>query len=227
MSEAEAVAPAWSHTRERMWAIGGIVLLHICCYYVVNLTNSHRAAAAFVDLAVPLDRWIPYVGWTWGIYYFGDVYITLWAAVVFWHIPRHRLLRAVQAYCGTIILGAIVQLLLPARAPWPESPVAVQQWMHQLISMKPYACLPSMHVALAVLPAGIAVSVLESRSLRMASVVLAAMITASTLTMKEHFFLDAIAGLVLGLAAYAFWRGGKPAAAESSPVEGRRDVCPT
>ncbi|UCG87903.1 MAG: phosphatase PAP2 family protein [Gemmatimonadota bacterium] len=223
----EATAPTRPYTVERVWAIIGIVLLHITCYYIVNLTNSHRGGTAFVDLAVPLDRWIPYLGWSWVIYYFGDVYITLWAAVVFWQIPRHRSMRAVQAYCGTIVLGAIVQLLVPARAPWPESPVAVQQWMHQLISMRPYACLPSMHVALAVLPAGIAVSVLESHSLRAVSVVLAVAITVSTLTMKEHFFLDAVAGIVLGLAAYVFWRGGRPLDAESSLVEEGHDVCPT
>jgi hypothetical protein len=216
MSEAEALAPAQPNTQERVWAIVGIVLLHITCYYTVNLSNSHRAAAAFVDLAVPLDRRIPYLGWTWIIYYFGDVYITLWAAAVFCHIPRHLLRRTVQAYGGTIVLGAIVQLVVPARAPWPESPVAAQQWMHQLISMKPYACLPSMHVALAVLPAGIAVSVLESRSLRVASVVLAALITVSTVTMKEHFVLDAVAGLALGLAAYVFWRGGRAAVSRSA-----------
>jgi hypothetical protein len=196
--------------------MAGIALLHVACYYVVNITNSHRPSTDLVDLTLAIDGWIPYVGWTWVIYYFGDIYIVFWAGAVFWQIPRARFGRAVYTYCGMILVGALVQLLVPATAPWPASPTAVQRWMHELISMRPHACLPSMHVALTVLPAGLAVSVLRSRSLRVLSVILAALITVSTLTLKEHYFLDAASGVALGVAAYAFWRAGTVSAPESS-----------
>jgi hypothetical protein len=201
--------------RARIVAMVGIALLHIACYYVVNLTNSRRSATVFVDLTLTIDGWIPYIGWTWVIYYFGDLYIIFWAGAVFWQIPRARFVRAVYAYGGMIVVGATVQLLVPATAPWPASPADAQQWVHELISMRPHACLPSMHVALTVLPAGFAVSVLQSRSLRVLSVILAALITVSTLTLKEHFFLDAVSGVVLGVAAYAFWRAGRAPAPKS------------
>jgi len=192
----------------RVVGMAGIALLHIVWYYVVNITNSYRPSTVFVDLSLAIDRWIPYVGWTWVIYYFGDLYIVIWAGVVFWQIPRSRFDRAVYAYGGMIVVGATMQLLVPATAPWPANPTAAQQWMHELISMRPHACMPSMHVALTVLPAGLAVSVLHSRLLRFSSTILAALITVSTLTLKEHFFLDAVTGVALGLAAYAFWRAG-------------------
>ena len=227
MSELVSAAATRATARARALAILGIVLLHMTCYYVVNSTNSHRPAAAFVDLTLASDRWIPYLGWTWVIYYLGDVYIVMWGAVVFWRIPRRGFVRAVEAYSGMIVVGAILQLLVPARAPWPVAPVAVQQWVHDLISMQPYACLPSMHVALTVLPAGISVSVFKSPLLRATSVALAAMITVSTLTLKEHFVLDAVAGLVLGLAVYAFWRGGRAVAPDSLAEKRGHDVCPS
>ena len=186
------------------------------CYYIVNITNSHRPAESFVDLRLAIDEWIPYLGWTWVIYYFGDLYVLLWGGAVFWQIPQSRFIGAVQAYCGMIVAGATVQLLVPATAPWPQTGTAAQLWVHDVISMKPHACMPSMHVALAVLPAGIAVSIVESKSLRVVSVVLAALIAVSTLTLKEHFFLDAVTGAALGLAAYAFWRTGTQRTPEPS-----------
>jgi membrane-associated phospholipid phosphatase len=79
--------------------------------------------------------------------------------------------------------------------------------MHNLISMRPYACLPSMHVALSVLPVCILYSVLKSIWIRIFSTLLAVLITVSTLTLKEHYFLDALAGLLLALIFYGFWRG--------------------
>jgi hypothetical protein len=208
MNNLEQPTSARPSARARLLAIAGITVLHLTCYFAVNTINSHRPDTAFVDLTLVVDGWIPYIGWTWVIYYCGDVYITLWAAAVFWQIPSAWFGRAVQVYAGMIVAGAAVQLLVPASAPWPSNLTAVQQWVHDLISMQPYACLPSMHVALTVLPAGFAVSVLRSPTLRVGSVVLAALITVSTLTLKEHFFLDAVAGVALGLAAYSIWRIG-------------------
>jgi membrane-associated phospholipid phosphatase len=70
-------------------------------------------------------------------------------------------------------------------------------------------------VALSVLPAALSLSVLERPSARWASVVAAALITISTLTLKEHYFLDSATGVLLGLSAFAWWRAA--ARRESAP----------
>lgn len=194
--------------RSRLAAISAVVLLHACCYFVVNLINSGRELTAFVDLEIALDRWVPFLEWTWTIYFFGDLYIILWGAFVVWQMPRPWFRRAILAYAGMIVVGAAVQLAVPASAPWPVALTGVQRWVHGLIAIQPFACLPSMHVALAVLPTAMGLAVLDARWLDSISVGCAVLITISTVTLKEHFVLDAVAGVVLGLAAYAYWAAG-------------------
>ena len=118
-----------------------------------------------------------------------------------------------------ILVGGAVQLLLPVVAPWPDTFVGPQAWMHETFSVDPWACLPSMHMALSVLPAGIALTALRSRPLKVASIVMAGLITVSTLTMKEHYVLDAVTGLLLGLAAFAWWRAGGTVVPERTAVQ--------
>jgi membrane-associated phospholipid phosphatase len=199
---------ALSGRQRRVRATCGIILLHSTCYYLVNLINSRRPALDLFDFGTVIDRWVPYLNWTWVLYYSGNVYITIWAAIIFWHIPEIRLRQATYAYVGMIIVGAATQVMIPGKAPWPTVLVPPQQWVHELIAMRPYACLPSMHVALTVLPCCFGLAVLSSPWLKILSGTMAALITISTLTLKEHYFLDAAAGLVLGLVSYAYWQWG-------------------
>ena len=96
-----------------------------------------------------------------------------------------------------ILLGAATQVLLPARAPWPAAPMAIQRWTHSWSVMQPYACLPSMHVTLTAYPCCVALSVLRTRWVKTLSVVGALLIAISTLTLKEHYVLDTLAGFQL------------------------------
>lgn len=190
----------------RIPAILGIVLLHGGVYYTVNVINGLRPSSAHVNLHTVVDSWIPFVGWTWTIYYFGDVYITIWAFVIVWRLPGREFRRAVYSYVGMILSGALIQLILPGKAPWPNHLSGVQAYIHSFISMKPYACLPSMHVALTVLPACLLFTSFRSTWVRVFSTGMAVLITVTTLTLKEHFFLDALTGVLLGLVFFGVWR---------------------
>jgi membrane-associated phospholipid phosphatase len=105
-----------------------------------------------------------------------------------------------------IVVANTLQVAFPSRSPWAQEPVAFQRFMHSYVSYDPYVCLPSMHVALSVMPAALSLSVLRSNWLRTISISLAVLITISTLTLKEHFFLDTLTGLALGLLAYGYYR---------------------
>lgn len=173
---------------------------------MVNLINSFRPYSSFYDFHTIIDSWIPYIGWTWIFYYFGDIFILVGASIIVLRLSDMKFFRAMYVYSGMIITGALFQIALPGKAPWPYDLASVQQFVHNLISMRPYACLPSMHVALSVLPVCILFSVFKSSLIRFFSTLLAVLITVSTLTLKEHFFLDALTGLMLGLVFYGFWR---------------------
>ncbi len=198
----------------RLAAALSVALLHMVAYYLVVRSNARQPASAFLDVATAPDRWIPYLPWTWVVYYFGDLYIVLWGGYLFWRVPDGRIGRTALAYGVMIVVGALLQVALPVRAPWPDVLHASQRWMNRAIALRPYACLPSMHVALTVLPAGIALTVLRESWLRRTSALLAALITISTLTFKQHYAVDALAGALLGLGAYAYWGwgGGVPRA---------------
>jgi len=190
----------------RLFMLAGIVALHSLVYYGVNTLNSLRPPQDFHDFTLIIDHWIPYLKWTWTIYYFGDFYIIFAAAAIVYRLPRSKFIRAVWVYAGMIVSGAVIQYAIPTVAPWPPDLSVGQEFVHNLISLYPYACLPSMHVALTVLPALFLFSVIESRPVRWVSSILAALITLSILTTKEHYFLDMIAGLVLAAAFYGLWR---------------------
>ncbi|MFQ6037701.1 MAG: phosphatase PAP2 family protein [Candidatus Aminicenantales bacterium] len=190
----------------RAFLILMIVVLHLLCYGAVNRINSTRPEEAFVDWSTSMDAWIPYLPWTWVFYYLGDLYILGVGAVVVWVLPRRKFYRAFYAYGGMVIAGAALQLLFPGQAPWPEEMSHVQAGVHSFISMKPYACLPSMHVALTGLPAMMLFSITKSATLRTLSTGAALLITVSVVTMKEHYVLDAVTGVLLAVMFYALWR---------------------
>ena len=184
----------------------GTILFHLVCYYSVNRINDLRPASQFWNLSISADNNIPYIGWTWIFYYIGVPYMSFWAFAVMWNLPDIHFRSSLRAYWGMIPIGAALQLLVPARSPWPVRPVPFQAFMHTRISYDPYVCFPSMHVALSILPACLSLHAFRSPWIRFISIMLAASISVSTLTMKEHYFIDSLSGLALGLAAYVFSR---------------------
>jgi hypothetical protein len=190
----------------RLGTFAAVIALHLSIYSAVNSINAARDPAQFWNLFTPIDSWIPHLGWSSFIYYFGDLYMVAWGGTVLKRLEC-GFGRAMKAYLGMIIVGGAFQVLIPASAPLPEEFYWLQGLVHRL-SIPPYANLPSMHVALTMLAAGLALHVLKSRPARWLSTVAAVLITISTLTTKEHFFVDAVAGLALAGIAYAYWRGG-------------------
>ncbi len=196
----------WGNRWVRLGAFAAVLTFHVAIYSAVNFTNSGRDPARFWNLYTLVDSWIPYLGWTAFIYYFGDLYMGAWAAIVVVRLDL-GFERAMKAYLGMIIVGGAIQVLIPASAPLPAEFHGLQALVHEF-SIPPYACLPSMHVALSALPAVLSLHVLKSPVARTLSITAAVLITISTVTTKEHFFVDPVAGLALALVAYAYWRRG-------------------
>jgi membrane-associated phospholipid phosphatase len=186
--------------------IAGNIALHTGLHDTVTALNAARPPSAFYDFALPIDGWIPYISWTWVIYYFGDIYILFWGSIVVWNLPSRQFYRAVAAYTAMIVVGAALHLALPGVSPWPEGGSAVQQWFHENITYDRNVCLPSMHVALALLPSCMTFDAFRSRTAGAVAIAIAALVAISTVTLKEHYLLDVIAGVFLALVVYAIWK---------------------
>ena len=197
----------------RFLAIAGVILLHLAVYYTVTRINSNRPPEALNDPSIGLDDRIPLLGWTWVFYWAAYPYLTLGAALVVAAMREADYKRAIKAFIVITFIGGAVQLLYPVAAPWTSEAHAMQTRMHESTFTRPYACLPSMHVAYSVITGFMGAMIARSAGLRWFHILLAAGIAVSTLTLKEHYVADAVAGIALGLAGGLWWWRGAVARA--------------
>ncbi len=215
MSPAEATSPGRPTAAEyarRALAIVAVILLHLAVYYTVTRVNSNRPPEVLNDPSIALDDKIPLLGWTWVFYWAAYPYLTLGAGLIIASMPAAHYRRAIKAFIVITLIGGAVQLLYPVAAPWTSEAHAMQTRMHESAFTRPYACLPSMHVAYSVITAFMGAVVARSAGLRWFHILLAAGITISTLTLKEHYIADAVAGTALGLAGGLWWWKGRRSA---------------
>ena len=106
-------SPYASRSR-RLLPMGALAALHVGLYMLVNRVNRVRPPEALHDFTTRIDGWIPFLPWTFVTYYLGDLYMLLWGGYVLLRLPPAGFRRALGAYAGTIVVGAGVQMLLPA-----------------------------------------------------------------------------------------------------------------
>jgi hypothetical protein len=205
-------APRWERAR-RILVLSAVVLLHISCYYGATRINAGRPPTSLYDLAIPLDALIPHLPWTWPLYWIAYPFVVVGGGAALMGLPAAPFRRAIVAFIGMTLAGALIQVLVPARAPWPDVPAAAQRFVHQSALVLPYANLPSMHVAYCVLAAAFLAGWAQSRVVAAGAWLVALLVSLASVTLKEHFFLDVVAGVLMALSAFAWWRGGSEGAA--------------
>jgi membrane-associated phospholipid phosphatase len=196
-----------------MWYVKvGYVLMvaslqFIVFYATYNLYHIIQYPFYF-DFEMWFDDAIPYVEWSWIIYYFGFVYISFWGAAGIWHMSDLVLRGTIKVYISLVLIGGLLHLIIPSDSPWPliENLSDAQHSFKSATNIEPLAGFPSMHVAMASLPAFISVYVFKSKVMKLISVLLALMVSISIITAKEHWAIDAPAGLALGLLAGYVWK---------------------
>jgi hypothetical protein len=211
------VPPAGIPAAVRLLAAAAVALLHLAAYLAVTRVNAARPEHAFWNLATPLDASIPHVPLTWPFYWLVYPFVPVVGLLAVRRMPDPAFRRCVLAFSGMLLIGAAVQLLVPARAPWPASPAPIQHFYHTSGIVLPYANLPSMHVAFAVLAAAMYASVSDDRAHSLAAAAGATAITLATLTLKEHYVLDAVAGVALALATWLWWQSDTAALRGTRP----------
>lgn len=189
----------------RLAVLAGLGLLHLAAYLIVTRATSIRPAAALWHFALPLDASIPHLPWTWPLYWIAYPFIAIGGGVALLRLDPDRFRWAAAAIAVMTVVGAAIQLALPARAPWPAHPAPAQRMFHSSAIVLPYATLPSMHVAYTVLVAGLVRSVSRAAVVRSLTLVVPVLVALATLTLKEHVVLDAVTGALLGGLTLAWW----------------------
>jgi membrane-associated phospholipid phosphatase len=159
-----------------------------------------------------IDRAVPFLEWT--IWIYVSYFVILFVPFLVCR-DELRVMHVFYALALNSVLAGAIFLV------WPTQ-VAVQQpsgegltgllWQALLTVDRPVNCVPSLHVA----NASVCAFALrqEGTEWRYGAPVWLALIVLSTLTTKQHFFIDIAAGVLL--AAFSFWRVAQPTALSSA-----------
>jgi hypothetical protein len=209
----------------RILPIAGVAVLHFGGYVVV--TEAALAASLRWQTQIALDAYVPHLPWMWPFYWAAYPYLPRGGFLLL-NLPEAGFRRALAVYSAMILAGVSIQLAIPAHSPSPHLPHPGQALIHWSSLERGFATLPSMHVALCTLTAGIALVALTPVVLKSAYALLALLISVSTLTLQEHVVLDLATGLALG--GVAAWPGCAAALEGGSherPSPHRRSALPS
>jgi membrane-associated phospholipid phosphatase len=185
----------------RFWSekIGSSLLLFgtsACGYLWIDRYNELMAAGSRqLPLATPLDELVPFVP----EFVFVYVLYYLWVCLPLPILTRRAdFYRALGAFAFVQVVGGLVFVALPSHIVRPRlgpdgAAVLLLQWIYRIDG--PWNIFPSLHVAHAVL---VALLFRVHRRRVFPPVALgSALITASTVLVKQHYLLDIPAGALL------------------------------
>lgn len=203
--------PWWKENgRERAaligaWAVGGVIG-YTACGWIGLLRTPHHIGTALDD-AIPLTpAWV----WIYILHYPFPVPLILLSRRI---VDLRRafaafVLSGLAAYC--VFIAFPVEMVRPRLAEI-DAPSRVLGFLYRIDP--PVNCLPSLHVAVAILVALITWGL--DRRWSVALWVLAALISVSTLFVKQHYVWDVVGGVAIAvLGWWVVYRSGWLAAWE-------------
>ena len=183
------------------WHIGmvGSVMAFYLIYIALNQWTASLPAhdlTLWIDEATPLRS-----GW---IIVYAGIFM---AASLPGFVVRHPSLlkRTALAYVLVEAIAFVTFVLFPVHMTLRPEQIEVDSFTTWGVMLcytldKPTTCFPSLHVATSVLGALIVHKI--DRTLGRPLLVLAVLISASTMLVKQHFFADVVAGLLLSGSVY-------------------------
>lgn len=164
-------------------------------YPIVNQYREPvRVLNSFVDVGINFNKYfiIPYVSW-YG-YVFGFI-------ILLCLFDGEEYYKLVLALVITMLLSFLCFILFPTTVPRPE--ILTSDPFSRLVLLiysadKPYNCLPSAHVSYSMIIATyVAKSSYFSNKIKLFSSITCILIVLSTLFVKQHYFLDAVTGVLV------------------------------
>jgi membrane-associated phospholipid phosphatase len=203
------------------WAVGVIAgVVGLAIYQVIGRTDLHRSTTLLdtaVDRAIPL---LPVTTW-----FYEPLYVGIFVIGVIGFQSRWLFHRALICVAGNAVVGAIGHSLVRAQYPRPilaqpyvDLSVAFLAFVYRIDP--PGNVFPSLHVAHAFVLA--LLLRLDRPRLGALALLMALVLAASTLTTKQHFLADVIAGLIMALTGWAWVRASHPCRSERGSRPARR-----
>lgn len=179
------------------------LILFYLTYYLYHLFGYSN----YLNLESWVDHAIPYISWSFVIYYFGFIYIALWGIAGIWNMSRRRLKLTIAGYATIITMGALIRLVFPSDAPWQFIPDLhqAQYLFKNKFNIEPLGGFPSMHAAISTMTAFINFHTFQKYRYKYISILLALLVCCSIVTAKEHWAIDVPAGIVIGLTVGLIW----------------------
>ncbi|HET7706054.1 MAG TPA: phosphatase PAP2 family protein [Thermoanaerobaculia bacterium] len=185
-----------------------VLLLALVPFYIFIPALLPPHTRYFPELA--LDRALPLLP-SWALIY-GALYLFLIVFPILAVRDEDHIRRTVYAYLFVWIIAYAVFILYPTQAPRPARVVGegFAVWGLQALysSDPPYNCFPSLHVAHSFVSALTLLPL--HRRLGIIATVAATLVALSTLFTKQHYVLDAVAGVLLALVAWAIFLRAYP-----------------
>jgi len=165
-------------------------------YFIINLTTTTAYdITIFIDNLIPFNEWfiIPYVFWY--IYTFGALLILAYTD----YKTYFKLLFSIVA---GMLVCFLVYVIFPTTVPRPT--IEGSNILKQLVLViyghdKPYNCFPSIHMMDTLLITLFVFKHNKSKVLKATTAFLCVSIYLSTLFVKQHSVLDALASTILGI----------------------------
>ena len=193
------------------WLAAAFMFLLPMYFIIGQLTagDPHYQPFIWLDHAMPL--------WPAWIAVYGSLYMCAFLLPLVVVRGRELFRQSLKAYLFVMLVLYVGFWFYPTIAPLTEKTTVTgfAEWSLQLFYDidQPYGCFPSLHVAYSFV--GALACHRMHRSVGVAASLWSVLIGLSTVYTKQHFVVDAIAGGILGIAAYWLFLRGWP----REPVE--------
>lgn len=195
----EGIWPIESQITKRWLMLGSAVFVHLVGYLALNAYLGTRGIS--YDVSIPWDDQVPFVKY-FAPFYSMVYFVPIAAFFIVW--SRYDLIVGeYKAFIGAALISFLVFWIYPVefrlratpRPPYDffENIVRFFYWMDD----PPYNCMPSLHVALAMISARAVW--LYRRSWGIGFFILASLISLSTVFIRQHYILDVVGGLGVSL----------------------------
>jgi membrane-associated phospholipid phosphatase len=185
---------------ERLILVLLVIVVFSAVYFPINYLTAFRQT---YTLGILIDNLIPFLPLTVFIYHL---------TYVLWFLPylvikKIKTLRKLTwAYLALLLISAVIFLIFPVEVIRPE--VVAGGFLGWLINTfysmdLPYNAFPSIHASYTLL-AGL-VFYKYNKKIGWGALILSFLIILSTLTFKQHYLLDSVAGIILSIGAYFFF----------------------
>jgi hypothetical protein len=194
--------PSGARWQGYKWAVSLLTAtLGTALYNVIGRLDIERSKTL---LMTPPDRAIPLVPWTAWLY--EPFYVGIFAIATIGISSRRLFHRALACIVGNQIVASVLHLAIQAEYPRPTLPDPAPDLSTAFLAFvyridPPANVFPSLHVAHTFVVAFILLR--DRPALGRLAVAMAVVLALSTLTTKQHFIADLVAGFAMALVGRA------------------------